>query len=140
MAAAQRLVQLDGDQDTARQWLLPVWEHMVSAPNALPAHHALKLVRTLEAGMEGLDGPWLSRIEAAAQANPRDTHLQYLAGIACLRRQLWGKAQQRLAQATRQLHDASLLRSAWQHLAELAERRGDAEAAAQAWKSAALVR
>ena len=140
MAAAQRLVQLDGDQDTARQWLLPVWEHMVSAPNALPAHHALKLVRTLEAGMEGLDGPWLSRIEAAAQANPRDTHLQYLAGIACLRRQLWGKAQQRLAHSTRQLHDASLLRSAWQHLAELAERRGDTQAAAQAWKSAALVR
>ena len=61
-----------------------------------------------------------------------------MAGIACLRRQLWGKAEQRLLQSTRQLQDASLRRSAWKHLAELAEHRGDMEAAAQAWKSAAL--
>lgn len=138
IAAAQRLAQLGGDQKTVRQWLLPVWEQMVSAPDALPDHHALKLVRALESGLEGLDAPWLARIEAAAQANPRDTRLQYLAGIACLRRQLWGKAEQRLTQSTRQLHDASLRRSAWQHLAELAEHRGDTAAAAQAWKSAAL--
>ena len=138
IAAAQRMVQLGGAQDTVRQWLLPAWEHMVSAPDALPEHHALKLVRALESGLEGLDAPWLARIEAAAQANPRDTRLHYLAGIACLRRQLWGKAEQRLLQSTRQLQDTSLRRSAWQHLAELAEHRGDTEAAAQAWKSAAL--
>ena len=112
---------------------------MASAPGALPDHHALKLVRALESGLEGLDALWLSRIEAAAQSNPRDTRLQYLAGIACLRRQLWGKAEQRLVQSTRQLQEPCLRRSAWQHLAELAEHRGDAEAAAHAWKNAALV-
>lgn len=138
IAAAQRLAHLGGDQDTVRQWLLPAWEQLVSAQGALPDHHALKLVRALESGLEGLDAPWLARIEAAAQANPRDTRLQYLAGIACLRRQLWGKAEQRLTQSTRQLRDPSLRRSAWQHLAELAEHRGDNIAAAQAWKSAAL--
>ena len=138
IAAAQRLAHLGGDQDTVRQWLLPAWEQLVSAQGALPDHHALKLVRALESGLEGLDAPWLARIEAAAQANPRDTRLQYLAGIACLRRQLWGKAEQLLTQSTRQLRDPSLRRSAWQHLAELAEHRGDNVAAAQAWKSAAL--
>ncbi len=138
IAAAQRLAHLGGDQDTVRQWLLPAWEQLASAQGALPDHHALKLVRALESGLEGLDAPWLARIEAAAQANPRDTRLQYLAGIACLRRQLWGKAEQRLTQSTRQLRDPSLRRSAWQHLAELAEHRGDSVAAAQAWKSAAL--
>lgn len=136
--AAQRLSALNGDAATVRQWLLPVWEQMVSAPDALPDHHALKLVHALESGLEGLDAPWLARIEAAAQANPRDTRLQYMAGIACLRGQLWGKAEQRLTQSTRQLHDPSLRRSAWRHLAELAEHRGDTAAAAQAWKSAAL--
>ena len=138
IAAAQHLAHLGGDSETVRQWLLPVWEQMVSAPGALSGHLALKLVRALESSLEGLDAPWLARIEAAAQANPRDTCLQYLAGIACLQRQLWGKAQQQLTQSTRQLQDASLRRSAWQHLAQLAERRGDAQAAAEAWKSAAL--
>ena len=139
IAAAQRMAQLGGEESTVRQWLLPAWEQMVSAPDALPDPHALRLVRALESGMEGLDAAWLSRIEAAAQANPRDMRLQYLSGIACLRRQLWGKAEQRLVQSTRQLQDASLRRSAWQHLAELAEHQGNPEAAAHAWKNAALV-
>ncbi len=139
IAAAQRLAQLGGEEGTVRQWLLPAWELMASTAGALPDHHALKLVQALESGLEGLDALWLSRIEAAAQSNPRDTRLQYLAGIACLRRQLWGKAEQRLVQATRQLQEPCLRRSAWQHLAELAEHRGDAEAAAHAWKNAALV-
>ena len=139
IAAAQRLAQLGGEENTVRQWLLPAWEQMVSAPDALPDHHALRLVRALESGLGGLDAAWLARIEAAAQANPRDLRLQYLSGIACLRRQLWGKAEQRLAQSTRQPQHPSLRRSAWQHLAELAEGQGNSEAAAHAWKSAALV-
>lgn len=138
IAAAQQLARLGGDQNTVRQWLLPAWEQLASAPDTLPEHLSLKLVRALESGLEGLDAPWLARIEAAAQANPRDMRLQYLAGIACLRRQLWGKAEQRLAHCTRQLQDTGLRRSAWQHLAELAEYRGDGTAAAQAWKNAAL--
>jgi HemY protein len=136
--AAQRLAQLGGSGQQVRQWLLPAWQQMVDLPDALPDAHALKLVNALEAGLDDIDAAWLARIEAAQQANPRDTRLQYLAGRACLQRQLWGKAQQLLTQAAPQLRDANLRRKAWQHLAELAEQRGDTQAAAQAWKNAAL--
>lgn len=136
--AAQRLAQLGGSGQQVRQWLLPAWQQMVDLPDALPDAHALKLVNALEAGLDDIDAAWLARIEAAQQANPRDSRLQYLAGRACLQRQLWGKAQQLLTQAAPQLRDASLRRQAWQHLAELAERRGDVNTAAQAWKNAAL--
>jgi HemY protein len=70
-------------------------------------------------------------------ANPGDSALQYLAGITCMRLQLWGKAQQLLKQSLPRLQDAGLERNAWMALAELAERRGDAVAASQAWQSAA---
>ena len=136
--AAQRLAALGGEATQVRAWLLPVWERMVDLPDALSEQHALKLVRALESGLDALDAPWLARIEAAHQANPRDTRLQYLAGMACLKRQLWGKAQQLLTQAAHHLADASLRASAWRHLAELAERRGDDAAAAAAWKKAAM--
>ncbi len=136
--AAQRQATLGGDAAQVRSWLLPVWERMVDLPDALSEQHALKLVRALESGLDALDAPWLARIEAAHQANPRDTRLQYLAGMACLKRQLWGKAQQLLTQAAHHLADASLRASAWRHLAELAERRGDDAAAAAAWKKAAM--
>lgn len=138
--AAQRLALLGGDATQVRAWLLPVWDRMVELPDALAEHHALKLVHALEAGLDALDGPWLARIESAQQANPRDARLQYLAGMACLKRQLWGKAQQLLTQAAQQLADTQLRSSAWRHLAELAELRGDADAAADAWKKAALGR
>jgi HemY protein len=65
--------------------------------------------------------------------------LQYLAGIACLKRELWGKALQLLTQAARGLEDPHLLRHAWQALARLAETRGDDIQAAEAWKQAARV-
>jgi HemY protein len=136
--AAQRLSALGGEPAQARAWLLPVWERMVTLPNALPDHQALKLVQVLEAGLDSLDAIWLARIESAHLGNPRDARLQYLAGVACLKRQLWGKAQQLLTQATPHLPDASLRASAWRHLAELAERRSDGEATAAAWKKAAL--
>jgi len=138
--AAQRLAALGGDATQVRAWLLPVWDRMVDLPDALAEHHALKLVRALEAGLDDLDAPWLARIESAYQGNPRDARLQYLAGMACLKRQLWGKAQQLLTQAAQQLGDSSLRASAWRHLAELAEKRGDDGAAAEAWKKAALGR
>lgn len=138
--AAQRLAHLGGEARQVRLWLLPAWQQWVDLPDTLPEQHALKLIGALEAGLGDVDAAWLARIETAQQANPRDTRLQYLAGMVCLQRQLWGKAQQLLSQAAPQLRDASLRRNAWQHLAELAEQRGDAQAAAQAWKHAALAR
>jgi HemY protein len=97
----------------------------------------VRLVRTLEAGLESVDGDWLARIEAAHQGHPSDPTFQYLAGMACMKRELWGKAQQLLTQATRGLNDPMLLRHAWQALAHLAEIRGDQPQAAQAWRRAA---
>lgn len=131
--AAQRLVDLGGDAHLSRDWLLPVWERQHTLPDSLK----VKLVRALEDSLDSIDGAWLARIEAAQRANPRDATLQYLAGMACMKRQLWGKAQQLLRQAALGLQDARLHRSACRALAELAEERGDGEAAAAAWKEAA---
>jgi HemY protein len=64
-------------------------------------------------------------------------YAEYLAGMACMKRQLWGKAQQLMSQAAMGLKDANLHRNAWRALALLAEERGDHEMAAQAWKRAA---
>ena len=131
--AAQRLTTLGGDAHLARAWLLPVWEQQES----LAASLQVKLVGALEDGLESLDGAWLARIESAHRANPRDATLQYLAGMACMKRQLWGKAQQLLTQAAMGLQDLKLHRKAWRALARLAEERGDAEAAQLAYQRAA---
>ncbi len=96
-----------------------------------------RLVRALESGFDTIDGAWLARFEAAQRANPRDATLQYLAGMTCMKLQLWGKAQQLLAQAALGLRDPELQRQAWRSLALLAEDRGDGVTAAQAWKRAA---
>ncbi len=131
--AAQRMAALGGDAHLARGWLLPVWERHATLGDS----QRVKLVRALEAGLDTIDGAWLARIESAHQKNPRDATLHYLAGMACMKRQLWGKAQQQLTQAALGLQDAALHRNAWRGLAELAEQRGDMAAAADAWKRAA---
>lgn len=132
--AAQRLVALGGDAHLARDWLLPVWERQQDLGNGLK----VKLVTALEEGLASIDGAWLARIEAAQRANPRDTTLQYLAGMACMHRQLWGKAHQLLRHAALGLQDPRLHRNAYRALARLAEERGDDEAAATAWRQAAV--
>jgi HemY protein len=135
--AAQRMVALRGDLSLARGWLLPAWERMVSQPRGLGDTLRVKMARALEAGLNSVDADWLARIETAQRNNPRDPNLQYLAGMACMKRQLWGKAQQLLMQAGLGLQDTELYRRAWLALAELAETRGDEEQAAAAWKRAA---
>jgi len=96
----------------------------------------------LEQSLGQADAPaereWLARIESVQLAQPQDAALMYLAGMACLKRQLWGKAQVLLTQAAKHLDDASLRRQAWGALAQLAEQREDAVAAAAAWKRAAM--
>lgn len=131
--AALRAAALKGDTQRARDWLLPVWEQQEQLSDALK----VRLVRALEAGLDSVDATWLARFESAQRANPRDATLQYLAGMACMKRQLWGKAQQLLTQAALGLRDPQLHRQAWCALALLAEDRGDGVTAAQAWKRAA---
>ncbi len=140
--AARRLLTVSGDGALACAWLLPVWEAAIERSTDLGVVQRVRLVRTLEDGLAAADAhakrDWLARIELAQQRHPRDATLQYLAGKACMDRQLWGKAQQLLAPAAVALQDTELRASAWRALAELAEQRGDADAAAQAWKAAAL--
>ncbi len=139
--AAQRLMNVGGDVNVARSWLLPVWERMLAQQGALTEVQRLDLIRTLENGFglaSGAPEPaWLTRIERAQLNNPGDSALQYLAGITCMRLQLWGKAQQLLKQSVLRLQDPALERNAWAALAELAERRGDMSASTQAWQKAA---
>lgn len=140
--AAYCLNALQGDAQQVRTWLLPVWDRMVAgggAVDALSDSLSVKLVQTIEATLVSMDDNWLAKIENAQRANPRDSRLQYLAGMACKTRSLWGKAQQQLSQAAPQLKDANLQRQAWIALAELAEQRGETAVAVQAWKKSAQV-
>lgn len=137
--AAKRMGALGGETALARAWLLPVWERMVRQPESLDAALRLKLTCALEAGLDSVDTQWLARIESAHRANPRDGNLQYLAGMACMKRQLWGKADQLLTHAALRLHDAALVRRAWLALAQLAETSGNTDQALAAWKRAAEV-
>jgi HemY protein len=138
--AALRLVNVSAGtpdapahQARARTWLQTIWD---SYPTLTDASQS-RIVNALEATFATIDTTWLGKIEAAQRQLPNDGRLQYLAGMACLHRQLWGKAQQLLTLATTDLKDEALQRSTWRALAKLAEQRGDAAAAARAWRSAA---
>ena len=135
--AAARLMALRGDAAVSRAWLTPVWEQMVAPRSGLGDALRIRLVSVMELGFESLDAVWLARIEAAQANSPQDANLQYLAGMAFLSRQLWGKARQLLTQSVLSLQDTDLRRNAWCALAVLAEQRGDETAAAEAYKQAA---
>jgi HemY protein len=143
LAAAQRMLELEGDVGITRSWLLPLWERMVAQLDDLTSLQRTDLIQVLEQGFSlaaGVPEPiWLTRIEAAQMAHPGDSLLQYLAGIACMRLQLWGKAQQLLVQSLPRLKGSRLEAKAWQALAVLAEQRDDAEGAARCWKKAATL-
>ncbi len=139
--AMARLRLVGGSPALGLSWLLPVWERMLAHPADLDESQRVGLVRALEHGFAGAagapDAAWLARIEQAQMQRPGDALLQYLAGTACMRLQLWGKAQQLLTQCLARLQDGPLRRDAWRQLAELAQRNGDQEAALRAWRSAA---
>lgn len=142
--AGHRLAALEGDVALSRQWLQPVWDELLRAPKLREQVPVLvKLIHALEEGFGAEAGAsdlqWLERIEAAQRQHPESAELKYLAGIACLRHQLWGKAQQLLTQAQGRLQDAELRRNAWRALAALAEQRGDSVASQQALREAALL-
>jgi HemY protein len=137
--AAARMMALRGDAHLARQWLLTAWEAAMQPGSSLSDSLRVKFINALEPGLDSLDAPWLARIEAAQQAKPSDANLQYLVGMACMSRQLWGKARQWLSLSVLALQDAGLRRNAFRALAVLAEQRGDAQAAREALQQAAAI-
>jgi len=141
LLAGERMLRLEGDFATVQQWLLPLWDAFVRSESAWEPALRVRFALLLEQGFRHSqgqpDGNWLARIETAHMADPRDPLLQYLAGVACLHLQLWGKAQQLLRQAAGQLEDATLKRRAWRALAQLAEQRGEADEALHCWRAAA---
>ncbi len=144
IAAAQRLLALGGSVAVSRQWLLPVWERLAQGEGMLSEVHKIKLIEALEKGFAlaggSPDTSWLARIESAQLRSPGDALLQYLAGIACMHLQLWGKAQQLLKQSLPMLHNSALEQNAWLMLAVLAEQRDDASAATEAYRNAMKAR
>lgn len=140
-AAAERLLRLGGPAPTAFEWLLPIWERMVGLPDGLTMDQKLGLVQLLEFALSStkdtIDHDWLTRIVLMQETHLADVVLQYLAGVACLHLQLWGKAEQLLKQALTRLEDPCLRNRSWQMLAGLAERMDDPAMAFSAWQNAA---
>lgn len=142
--AALRFLSLGGAGATARPWLQPLWEPLQSQKSSpWTSDQLARMVQALEASWADAQAsdarPWLARVEAAQQAQPQDPRWQYLAGMLCVRHQLWGKAQGLLSQSVKGLQAPALKRQAWCALAQLAEQRQDLPAAAAAWKQAANV-
>ena len=140
LTATQQLLHVGGDSALARQWLLPIWEQATQGlpqASALRDDQILRLLQVLHTALTDLDAAWLARIEHVQRANPQDPRWQYLAGMACVERQLWGKGEALLQGAVARLREPTLRASAWKALALLAEHKGDAAAAAHAWRQAA---
>jgi HemY protein len=140
--AVLRWLKLGGSPRVARSWLQDLWSPMESMRSNWSPEQLLSVVHAFDACLPGLDEEdalvWLSRLESAQKSQPRSAHLQYLAGMLCLRHRLWGKAQSLLTQAVKNLESPVLQRKAWIALAELAEQRQEAAEAAAAWKQAAI--
>lgn len=138
-----RFMALGGDAATARLWLEPLWASLQLVGSEDAPWQKVRVVRALVACLPDAQSPdaraWLARAESLQQAHPRDPHGQYLAGMVCLRHQLWGKAFALLTQAAKSLQEPDLQRQAWCALAQMAEQREDAAQAALAWKQAAQV-
>jgi HemY protein len=141
--AVLRWAALGGKGSTIMPWLQPLWVPLQSPSPAWLPEQLAKMVQAMEVSLLDTQVPearqWLARIEAAQQAQPQDARWQYLAGMVCMRHQLWGKAQSLLALSVKGLQHPVLKRRAWCALAELAEQRQDPLLAAQAWKQAALM-
>lgn len=139
--AAGRNSQLEGPAALTRNWLLPAWERLLGKAvlDATDQQALTRLVTALQSQLEGLEPAWLARIEKAQLAHPQQAELLYLVGVACLERQLWGKAESLLSQAAPLLKEQAMARQAWCALAALAEHRGQAELASEHYKRAALI-
>jgi HemY protein len=92
----------------------------------------------LVAAVQGIGLEWLPRLEAAAQAFPRDGAVALAVGSALAERQLWGKSRRLLEQAAGDTELANPARRlAWLGLARQAQNDEDAARAARAFEAAA---
>jgi HemY protein len=136
LVAARAAVCLSsfGAASEARSWLRPFWDRL----GELSQDERTALAEGLVACMAGLAPDWLARLEAAAQAFPREAAVAYAVGCALAERELWGKARLLLEQAAGapELSGASR-RHAWLLLARLAEQQEDVGRAASCYQAAA---
>lgn len=116
-----------------RECLDTLWESLIQ----LSPDMRCRLVLHVEQALPLLPGNWLGRIEETQARYPSDPVLQYLAGQAFMQRSLWGKAAALLQRCVALLEHRELARRGWCSLAQLAEERGDMNAAQDAWKRAA---
>ena len=131
--AAGRAAEL-GAVDEARGWLRPFWERL----SELNADERAAVAQALAGAMQGLGPEWLPRLEAAAQAYPREGGVALALGCALTERQLWGKARVALEQAAADpTLPAAARREAWLALARLAQQEGDAARVARCFEAAA---
>lgn len=139
--AARRLSECGGSAAQAQAWLMPVWKAATEVGPRLSEVQRIQLVATLETLFSqedaALDTQWLRRIEQAQSAHPADPLWNYLAGVACMHMQLWGKAQQLLRQSVGGIKEVEMRRRAWQRLGAMADDRQDTEAALAAYREAA---
>ncbi len=138
--ASERMLSLSGNSQTALAWLSPIWNLLVSRPSALSESQQIRLIQTMASHLKviGADKHWLTEIDQARAMNPRNSLLQYLGAMACMYNGLWGKAQQLMHEASQQLTNPVLKKSAWLILAELAVQRGQEAEAVAYWKKISL--
>ena len=131
--AATLAVDLDAIDD-ARGWLRPFWDRL----SDLAADERAAIAQAFVRCTPGLGAEWLPRLEAAAQAFPREASIAMAVGSALAERQLWGMARRLLEQASADTGlSAALRRKAWLALADLALQEGDAARAADCVEGAA---
>lgn len=119
-----------------RAWLRPFWDRLGDCT----ADERAALANGLVACIEGISPDWLARLEAGAQAYPREAAVAYGVGCALAERELWGKARLLLEQAASAPElDAASRRRAWLMLARLAERQSDEERAVSCYRAAAAL-
>lgn len=144
-AAPRSAQQLQHRMEQARQWLMPMWKRYADLQPDLQ----WQLIQNTIVGLDTIDNHWLRTIEQKQNSHPHDSKLRYLAGVAYIRKRLWGKAQQMFQHITRQSGAGrfgsgrestaiarEVVSSSWCYLALLAQQRGDIEAANHAWNQA----
>ena len=122
-----------GAHGFARDLLRPHWEQLLEVT---PEERA-ELAQALIAASAGMGPDWLPRLESAQVRFAQEPAILAAVGCAYAERQLWGKAQRALEQAsTAPGLRAATRRRVWRTLARLAREQGD-EARALACEQAA---